>query len=167
MSVTVPQYVTDIEIGTPGSLTALMDALTGMQDLMPDLPALSSLQRLRPYRWRPATVDAPCLYNMLLPSTREPMDLNRFRDNIVIATRIGQSYSDADQNMTAIELYADAYRALADANFWDGSRPPRPIALASTWSMRNTMQSFSDAFGEMTLTGIEFTQTFSLDRHPR
>jgi hypothetical protein len=160
-------FITDVPIGSPGSLTALMDRLTALQALLPGLPALADLPgdvTLRTYRWRPDTPDPPCLWNTLLPSTSQQMDLIRRRDTFVISSRIGQGPSDSDQLMSAVEMYADAYRALVDANFWSGSGQPPAIQGAITWAMRTSLNSFMDSFGSSTVSGIEFIQTFISDR---
>jgi hypothetical protein len=161
-------FITDIPVGAPGSLAVLMDTLTELQKLLVDLPALADMPtRIRPYRWRPDSPDPPCIYNVLLPSSSEQKDLIRVRDTMVIATRIGQSYSDSEQAMDAVEKYADAYRALVDVNYWDGQRVPPVIAGGATWAMRQSMQSYQENFGSVTLSGIEFVQQFWLDRHVR
>lgn len=152
---------------SPGSITSLMDSLTALQVLLPTQVIVEGSEPLHLYRWRPNTPDAPALYNILLPSTSEIRDLSRIRDTFRVATRIGVTLTDYDQLMGDVEMYVDAYRALVDANYWDGSQTPQPLRNSATWAIRSSIQSMGDDFGSVTLLGFEVTQEFWLDRHIR
>jgi hypothetical protein len=155
-------------IGVPGSLKSLMDGLVAVQATLPQAPAIADLPEfLALYRWKPNSGDLPALYNWLLPSTNEMRDTARVRDSIFISTRIVTAYADSEDQMAFVEAAADAYRALIDPTFWNGSAPPLGFKTYATWGIRTSMNSVSDQLGEVPCFGIEIVQNFWLDHRIR
>lgn len=167
MSIGAPPTGTPQAMTSPGSLTSLLDGLVALQAALPTHPLMANQEyTLTPYRWQPNVADFPAIWNWLLPSTSEMRDLSRVRDSVNISTRIGISFADAEDRMPYVEACADAYRALVDVSFWNGSSPPPRTAnpAYATWAIRTAMQTFSAEIGGVPCIGIEFIQNFWLDR---
>jgi hypothetical protein len=165
MSVGAPPTGSPQAMTTPGSLTSLMNGLVALQATLPNAPALAGVPyALSLSRWRPNQADLPGLWNWILPSSSEMRDLSRIRDTVNISTQIGIAFSDVEDRMGFVESVADAYRGLVDAQFWNGSTQPPATKGYTTWAARTQMQSFSSDIGGVPVVGIEFIQSFYLDR---
>jgi len=117
---------------------------------------------LHVYRWRPRVPDLPCLWNWIPDAPFEQRDTGRFRDNVTITAQIGIRHSDVDEEMAALEEYADAFRFLIDPAL----HTIHP--LGAKWAKRQTMRLLGVTFGEgegaIPVLVIEFPILVQLDR---
>ena len=102
-------------------LRPLIDGLYDLeQDVHPDLSV---------DRWRRSDLpDLPAIWNWVpSPSELELTDQAQHRDTFNVSAYIGVRHSDSDEEMGAIELYADAFMAAVDPALH--SRPPLGVAV--------------------------------------
>lgn len=150
-----------------GSIRSLMDAFTAAQATILDSPYVEGLEPLTLYRWRETQMDAPALWNQLLPETSAQHDTSRRMDSFFVETRIGFSPGDSDDWWDAVETYADVYRAVMDPIFRRevaGSVGTPLFGGAARWAERQSMATFGEEVGSTPFQGIAFVQRFDADR---
>ncbi len=149
-------------LGKPGSLGVLMDELMKAED-----PGLNNVlpqgtKKLVVYRWRPRTIDPPCLYHMVGSAPFTQMDVGRWRDTINIILRVAIPLTNDAEDMEAIETYTDAVRLVLDPAI---GKTGRPLNGAATWAERTDMRVHTvDDFDGITYLCSEFLLQFRLDR---
>lgn len=117
---------------------------------------------LRVYRWRPRVPDLPCLWNWIPDAPFEQRDTGRFRDNVTILAQIGIRHTDIDEEMAALEEYADAFRYLVDPAL----NSHRPLGGQRAWrmNMRLLGMDFGAGEGAIPVLVVEFPIQVQLDR---
>lgn len=147
--------------GTLGHLGPFMDALAGPASAPGGLegridPALTV------HRWRPASIEAPALYNWINPSPADIPAVGIVRDELMIAVRIIVTPSDLDEQTGAIETYYDEARDVLDADLIEPSRSV--LSAAALMCRRTTTRSIIDVFNDITYLGIELVLAVELRR---
>lgn len=140
-----------------GSLVSFIAALVGLEETIdPSTLTVSP--------WRPARIDGPTLYNILLESPADIPGTQLTRDTINIGIRIAVQPGDIDEEQNKLAGYFDQARAVIDA---DLIQPSESVLHATALMCRRTSsRNVIDTFNgidylclELTLTA-EFRQQF-------
>lgn len=152
-------------ISTPGSIKALLDAVTGAEAGLNAPGVLPSSgpgsDEIVVYRWRPRQVDPPCLYHMVASAPFEQRDQARWRDTLNLLARLAMPMTNDEEEMEALEVYSDAFREVMDPVL---SKTGNPMGGAATWADRTDMRSVVDDFNDVPYLCMEFLLSFRLDR---
>lgn len=136
-----------------GSLRDLMDQIEALERAVSD--------EVRVYRWRPSgSLQAPAIYNHLLPNRTDVTDPCRVRDEIHLAVRLAVSNTDPEQHMGQLENYADLFRATFDPVLQGHGRP-----FGLTTARRIAMGTVLDEFNQVPYIAIEFRLELWLDHY--
>lgn len=128
------------------SLTAVMDALVGLEETI-------SPGVLRVYRWQPANIEPPCVYNWIIPSDAKVAATMTVEDQIQMAVRIIPKPQDLDEQTAALEQYWDLARDTIDADLVE----PSKSRLAGTCSQaqRTRIRNIVAEFNRIEYLGLE------------
>lgn len=113
------------------------------------------------YRWRPQGIpDVPALWNWLVESPQDIKDLAHLRDRLDLRIQIAVAHTNVDEEMAAIELYADAFRATVDPALRENCTLDGTVEYAKRISMRTAL----DRFNQIDLLCVEFALEIQLTR---
>lgn len=136
------------------SLRTLMDALTGLeQTIDPDLHV---------YRWQPANIDPPAIYNWIIPSNADIPAIGLVRDQLELAVRIIVPPQDLEEQTEAIERYWDLARDVIDGDLVE---PSKSVLMPAAYMARRTrMRNINVLFNNIEYLGLELTLELELRR---
>jgi len=129
-----------------GSLTSFLDALTALEQTV-------DRGNLRVYRWRPAQIETPAVYNWLLPSPSEIPAAQIVTDTLNFAVRVVVPTSDIEQEASTVEAYFDKVRDTLDADLIEPSKST--LRTAAYRSKRTTSRTLTDGFNEIPFMALE------------
>lgn len=141
--------------GPNGSISALMDALVGLEETIDP-------GNLRVYRWQPAKIETPAIYNWIVPSQADIPAINLVRDQLELAVRIVVSPSDPDEESARNERYWDLARDVIDG---DLVRPSDSVLLPAAYMVKRTRsRNIVAIFNDVPYLGLELTLQCELRR---
>ena len=139
-------------IEEPGPFRRMMDGLVALEDTVnAELP--TGATSLTVTRWRPLSLpDLPALWNwMPTDAPAEKLDTAANRDTFQISAYVGVEHSDADEEMAAIEIYADVVCQVFDVDFRNSPFLAGAVQIAD----RSGRRLVIDTFGESDVLCIE------------
>lgn len=148
-----------------GSLKILMDEVEALNARVSIQAEEDGWPMLAGYRWRPGTIDAPAIYNLLGESPLVLKDNLLHADNLSLITRVAVAYGDDASEMGLLEFYVDIFR-----NVWDpavrggGAATLRPFNGAAIWAIRSSLRSVPEEFNGVPYAAIEFVTSVRMDR---
>lgn len=137
-----------------------MDGLVALEATLNDQLPTGALP-LRVYRWRPrGLIEPPAIYHWAPDDTEtEARDQARRRDALQLMCIVCVEHSDSNEEMAALEDYADLLRAAFDDAF-DQTAPLGGVRNAKRLGFR----PIEDQFGDIAVLGFGFDIEIWLDR---
>lgn len=134
------------------SLSAVMDTLTALEATVDP--------SLRVYRYCPSgQIELPAIFNWWEQSTSEWVDTGGVRDVFNLSIYVVTERSDLDEQLIAVEGYADQLRAILDENFKNAG-PLNGIRRAN----RKTFSNAEVTFNQILTFGFRIGVELWLDR---
>jgi hypothetical protein len=130
-----------------GSLASFITALTTLEATID--PGV-----LRVYPWRPPTIEAPAIYNWVLPSQSDIPATQIVRDTMNLSVRVVMpSSADLTEELAAMVKYFDLVRDVIDA---DLVQPAHSVLRGACHNARRTSsRTLTDVFNNIPYMVLE------------
>lgn len=146
---------------TAAGLRDMIEGLVVIETAVQQAVEADNGDHLRVYRLRPRgniQLSPGAIYNVINPSTMEPVDTIADRDTIIVGARVCVRHTDADEEMDRLLGYVDVLRAVFDSTLKSDDSP-----LGGRQARRLGLLMVQDTFNDIPVLAFEFPIRVRLD----